>query len=115
MDACIRVTSRDAAVELASLWEWLRAEPDLRGHVRVTPALPGETEMGAALDVLTVALGSGGAGAVLASSLNAWLRQRRADVIITVSAPDGRTVKLDARRVEDPLRLLREVLRSDEH
>ena len=116
VDAHIRVIGGDAVVEFASLWEWLRSEPDLRGCVRVAPALPGEAEMGAVVDVLTVALGSGGAGAVLASSLNTWLRQRRSDVTITVSTPGRRTVQLEARQAADPLPLLREVLRDgDDH
>lgn len=114
--ARIQVIDGDAVAELASLWEWLRAEPDLRGHVRMVPALPGGEEMGAVVEVLTVALGYGGAGAVLATSLTTWLRQRRADVTITVSTPEGRTVQLEASRVADPLPLLREVLRdSDGH
>lgn len=116
MDARIRVIGGDAVDEFASLWEWLRVEPHLRGHLGVEPALPGEAEMGAIADVLTVVLGSGGAGAVLASSLNIWLRQRRADVTIVVSTLGGRTVQLEARQVADPLPLLQEVLRdSDEH
>jgi hypothetical protein len=116
VDARIQVIGGDAVSELASLWEWLRVEPHLRGHVRVVSAPPGEGEMGAVVDVLTVALGSGGAGAVLASSLNTWLRHRRADVTIVVSTCEHRTVQVEARQVADPLPLLREVLReSDDH
>jgi Effector Associated Constant Component 1 len=64
------------------------------------------------LDLLEVALGSGGAGAVLATSVSSWLSQpRRADVTLTVTAEDGRHIELDARRVRDPAVLLREVQR----
>jgi Effector Associated Constant Component 1 len=66
--------------------------------------------MGALDAALVVALGSGGAGAVLATSVQAWLSQpRRADVTLTVTAEDGRHIELDARRVRDPAVLLREV------
>lgn len=60
------------------------------------------------LDVLVVALGSGGAGAVLATSVSTWLSQpRRADVKLTVTAEDGRHIGLDARRVRNPVVLHR--------
>lgn len=66
--------------------------------------------MGAIDAALVVALGSGGAGAVLAASVSTWLSQpRRADVTLTVTAEDGRHIELDARRVRDPAALLREV------
>jgi hypothetical protein len=95
---------------LRSLLDWLRHEDALRGRVRAvqTPLRPGE--MGGVLDLLEVALGSGGAGAVLAASVSSWLSQpRRADVTLTVTAEDGRHIELDARRVRDPAVLLREV------
>lgn len=66
--------------------------------------------MGGVLDVLVVALGSGGAVAALASSVSTWLSQPcRADVTLTVTGQDGRHIELDARRVRDPAVLLREV------
>jgi hypothetical protein len=88
-------------------------EDTLRGRVRTAsrPVRPGEMGAGV-LDVLEVVLGSGGAGAVLASLVSAWLSQpRRADVTLTVTAEDGRYIELDARRVRDPAVLLREVER----
>jgi hypothetical protein len=65
--------------------------------------------MGGALDVLVVALGSGGAGAVLAQTLVAWLSGRRADVTVTVREPDGREVIVDVRRAADPHAVVGEV------
>ncbi len=97
---------------LRSLLDWLRHEDTLRSRVRTarTPVRPGE--MGGVLDVLEVALGSGGAGAALAASVSSWLSQpRRTDVTLTVTAEDGRRIELDARRVRDPAVLLREVER----
>jgi hypothetical protein len=94
------------------LLDWLRHEDTLRGRVRTaqTPARPGE--MGGVLDALEVALGSGGADALLATSVSTWLSQpRRTDVKLTVTAEDGRHIELDARRIQDPAVLLREVER----
>jgi Effector Associated Constant Component 1 len=102
--------SADDGDALQSLLDWLRQEDILRGRVRTvqTPVRPGE--MGALDAALVVALGSGGAGAVLAASVSTWLSQpRRADVTLTVTAEDGRHIELDARRVRDPAVLLREV------
>jgi len=40
------------------------------------------------------------------TSLQVWLTQRRADVTINVTGPQGRKVALDAKRVPDAERLL---------
>lgn len=98
---------------LRSLLDWLRHEDTLRGRLRTAhaPVRPGEMGIGI-LEVLVVALGSGGAGAALATSLSTWLSQpRRADVTLIVTAEDGRHIELDARRIRDPAVLLREVER----
>lgn len=97
---------------LRSLLDWLRHEDAFRGRVHVAhaPVRPGQ--MGGMLDVLVVALGSGGVGAALATSLSTWLRRPRGtDVKLTLTADDGRKLELDARRVPDPVVLLREVER----
>ncbi len=110
-DPQLSISAEDGDV-LRSLLDWLRHEDTLRGRVRTaqTPVRPGE--MGGVLDVLVVALGSGGAGAALATSVSTWLSQpRRADVKLTVTAEDGRHIELDARRIRDPAVLLREVER----
>lgn len=110
-DPQLSISAEDGDV-LRSLLDWLRHEDTLRGRVRAahTPVRPGE--MGGVLDVLVVALGSGGAGAALATSVSTWLSQpRRADVKLTITAEDGRHIELDARRVRDPVVLLREVER----
>ncbi|MGH3853436.1 MAG: effector-associated constant component EACC1 [Pseudonocardiaceae bacterium] len=110
-DPHLSISAEDSDA-LRSLLDWLRHEDALRGRVRAAhaPVRPGE--MGGLLEVLEVALGSGGAGAVLATSVSTWLSQpRRADVKLTVTAEDGRHIELDARRVRDPAVLLREVER----
>jgi hypothetical protein len=65
--------------------------------------------MGAALDVLTVAVGTGGAASVLARSVTTWLIQRRADITVTVTAKDGSCVEVDVRRARDPEAVIRQV------
>ncbi|WP_328306732.1 hypothetical protein OG432_01075 [Streptomyces sp. NBC_00442] len=101
---------------LRSLGDWLRHEDELRGHLRLdraSRAAPGE--MGGVLDVLSIALGSGGAGAVLARSLTTWLTHRHADVKVTVTAPDGRSVEVEAHLLHDDVPgLIREIGRLAE-
>ncbi|MEU0531574.1 effector-associated constant component EACC1 [Amycolatopsis tolypomycina] len=110
----LRVTGEDAIPRLRALHRWLGREDDLRGLVelRNRPIAPGE--MGGAVDVLTVALGSSGAGAVLirslARSVSTWLTQSRADVSVTVTTTgETREVKVDVQRARDPEAVLRSV------
>jgi Effector Associated Constant Component 1 len=88
--------------------EWLSDERELRGRVRPVRQVPSQGEMGTAVDVLTVALGSGGVGVALVRSLCTWLTQRRADVTVKLKSPDGREVTVDVRRARDPDAVLRE-------
>jgi hypothetical protein len=114
MDAKIRVSGNDSVGEFAALWEWLKAERNVRAAIRPIRHVVEEGELGGAFDMLSVALGTGGMGVALAQSLSVWLRGRHADVSITVTSAAG-TVTVDAHQVKDPLPLLREVLRdSDE-
>ncbi|WP_157121168.1 effector-associated constant component EACC1 [Nocardia miyunensis] len=100
----------DGPESLRSLLEWLRAEDELRGRVSLEPVFDKTGhEMGGMVDVLAVALSSGGAGAVLAGSLSTWLTQRRSDVKITVTDAGGRSIELDARRVPDVSALVRDI------
>ncbi len=107
---------RDADRE--SLWDWLRNEPELRGRLQLSAAptpTPGEA-MGAPTDlVVQVSAALAGAGAVwaaLARSLSVWLVQRRSDLTITVTGPEGRKVSVSAKRVADPEQILRSVLET---
>lgn len=111
MDVQIRITGGDKADELAALWRWLQEEGELRGEVMPVAGAISADELGGAIDLITVALGSGGAGVALAQSLSAWLRTRYSDVKITVSA-EGRSVELEAKHVKDVVPLLREMLRA---
>jgi hypothetical protein len=58
--------------------------------------------MGGISDTLTVAVGSGGALTVLATSISVWLRHRRSDLTVEITIGD-RTAKIDGKRVKaDP-------------
>jgi hypothetical protein len=84
---------------LSGLANWLRQEPELRSAVALSGDL-GSENLGPGYDLLTVALGGGGAITVLTASLKTWLSQpRRSDVRVTIKAPNGRTVEIDAKRV----------------
>lgn len=113
MDAVIGIKGGDEIGELTALVGWLRTERELEGAVQVMRRDIAETELGSGLDVISVAVGSGGVGAALAQSLSAWLRTRRSDVKVTLTA-NGRTVEVDARRVSDPMALISRVLDGDD-
>ncbi|MGW3999704.1 effector-associated constant component EACC1 [Amycolatopsis sp. NPDC004772] len=111
----LRITGEDSETRLRALHRWLGREDDLRGRValRNRPVAPGE--MGGVADVLTVALGSGGAAAVLvhaiSRSVSTWLTQSRSDVTVTMTTTTGtetREITVDARRARDPEAVIRE-------
>ncbi|WP_405797572.1 hypothetical protein [Streptomyces sp. NBC_01506] len=96
--------------QLASLYAWLQDVDGLRGVVALRGAPPVPGTMGAALDVITVAVGSGGVAGILARSVATWLvRGRRSDVKVTVTTENGRSLEVDVRGARDPEALLRQV------
>jgi len=114
MNADVRITG-GTGEELGDLREWLSCEGELRGRVRTVTTPIAQTELGSLPELLTVALGAGGAGTVLASSINTWLRTRRTSATITVEA-EGRRISLDIRTVDQVAPLLDQILNaSDEH
>lgn len=111
MEVWIRVSGGDEIDEITDLWDWLRGERGLAGPVRAVRSSPGTGELGGALDLLAVAVGSGGAGTVLAQSLIAWLRTRRASVVVTVATKERTvTVKASDLDADAVAPLLRQVL-----
>ena len=92
------------------LFDWLLADNDLRGRVEREQASPRAGEMGAVSDVLTVALGSGGVATALVTSLRVWLTQRHSDVKVEIRSADGRSIVVDASRVNEVDAILREAL-----
>ncbi|SES37972.1 effector-associated constant component EACC1 [Actinokineospora terrae] len=75
--------------DLRELATWLRDEDELRGRVRLRDAPIREGEMGAAIDALTIALGGGGAGAVMIRSVFTYLSTRRKAVVLDLDLKDG--------------------------
>ena len=83
--------------ELTALRDWLQAESPRPGHIELrTPRVEPGT-MGAAVDVLSVALGAGGAASVLAGSVSTWLGTRRPRVRLRLRRPDGAELEVDAQ------------------
>ncbi|TCC00587.1 hypothetical protein E0H26_02590 [Micromonospora zingiberis] len=99
--------------DLYSLVDWLQRTDDLHGRVRMVPRQPGPEDMGSAMETLSVALGSGGLGAVLAGALSTWLGTRRARISVEfVESDTGETIRkveveaTNAKSVKDMYALL---------
>jgi len=101
------------ADDVMSLKAWLSAEPEFRGAVRIDRAPIGKTDLGSLPEVVSISLGAGGAGTILASSLITWLQTRRTTAKLTVEAA-GRTVTLEIQTLEDVRSLLEEIIRADD-
>lgn len=89
--------------------EWLQGEDELRGRIRAVRGVVGETELGPVVELLTVALGAGGAGTVLASSLKTWLMTRKTTAKIIVKSR-SRSVTLDIQTASEVAPLLEQIL-----
>jgi hypothetical protein len=109
MDVQVRVDD-DGSDALTALATWLSGEDELRGRVRVVRGPIGDTELGSLPELLTVALGAGGAGTALVASLRIWLLTRRTSARITVET-GGRSVSLDIQTVGDVAPLLEQILK----
>jgi hypothetical protein len=81
------------------------------GGIRAVRGPVGDTELGPVVELLTVALGAGGAGTVLASSLKTWLMTRRTTAKITVESA-GRSVTLDIQTAADVAPLLEQIIKA---
>ena len=108
VQVCLTDATNEEIVELA---RWLSEENQLRGRVRTASRAIGDTELGSYTELLTVVLGSGGAGTVLASSLKVWLQTRRTKAKITIKSRN-RSVTLDIESVEEVTPLLEEILKT---
>lgn len=111
MHVTVAVNGDDNRVALESLFDWLRHEDVLRGHLQFRPSTAPPGAMGVVDEALIVMLGSGGAASILARSLTEWVKQRTSDVRLTLTRPDGETISVDARRIRDPAALIDTVTR----
>ena len=95
MEVKISAVGDKGLLELVALLRWLRSERQLSGKVRpeYRPAGP-EDLSGGVLDVVSIAVGSGGLAVALAQSLTAWLKSRRPAVEFTITLPDGSRYRL---------------------
>ena len=103
----------DGVDDVVALYAWLGGERALRGGVRMITAGIGREQLGALPEAVSVAVGAGGAGTVLASSLFTWLQSRRTKARITVEAA-GRSVTLEIETLRDVRPLLEQILQSDD-
>jgi membrane-associated two-gene conflict system component 1 (EACC1) len=101
----LSVDSASPVTDLEDLAEWLGQEPELRGLIKDGASTPGTGQLGAAVDVLVAAVGSGGTLTVLITSLQSWLSIRRTGLTVKLTGPDG-SVSLNAKQVNDPEGLL---------
>lgn len=81
----VDVAREDQADRLRSLREWLAAEDELRGRVRLVEAAPPAGSLGTVPELITVMVAQGGVLTVLAGALITWLRQRKSDLTIKVT------------------------------
>ncbi|XUL88465.1 effector-associated constant component EACC1 [Streptomyces galilaeus] len=116
MNVNISFSGREGQALIESLSSWLAMEEELRGRVK-TDGLTGSGDLGTGMDLLAVAVGSGGAATVLISSIGSWLQQpKKSDVVLKVTMSDGKSVEIDSKRVtiEQAKELLRDVLEASE-
>lgn len=91
----VEITLDEAPHVLESLAQWLKLEDDLRGrvHPKTSQIEPGE--MGGVLQIIAVAVSSGGAISILVQSLFAWLSTRKSGQIhLRLTREDGREAEL---------------------
>jgi hypothetical protein len=113
MDLQIRIEG-GAADDYVALADWLNGNRDFRGRVRQITGPPMDGTLGDWIEMLTVAVGSGGLGVALTNSLNTWLTTRRRNISVKVTVtPEGRTVELIADNPNTrELELLGDILRD---
>ncbi|MFF3096222.1 hypothetical protein [Streptomyces cyaneofuscatus] len=98
VEAQITVNESDNEGQLESLDSWLRLDPTFRGRTRLS-GNPSEGDLGTAVELLAVAIGSGGVVSVLATSLSAWFQQpKKSDITLKVTGPNGSSIEIDATR-----------------
>jgi len=103
----VRLSESKSVDELRSLRDALNNENELRGHARLEQSTPHEGALGGTLEVVAVALGPGGAAAIVSHVLITWIKQRRSQVSLRIRREDGTEIELEADRVRaaDPQQL----------
>ncbi|MFI9843954.1 hypothetical protein ACIHFD_43450 [Nonomuraea sp. NPDC051941] len=102
MDIALSFVSDHSRADLESLFDWFQGEKELRGRVRWADVPPKPGEMGGAMEVILVAVGSGGFLSVLATSIQTWLaRPRMSSIKIRVRNGNGLEIEIDAQNMND--------------
>ena len=89
-----------------------RARTSCAAGIRAVHGAIGETELGPVVELLTVALGAGGAGTALASSLKTWLLTRRTTAKITVKSGRAGRSPWTSRTLDEVAPLLEQILKA---
>lgn len=99
MDLQIRIDG-GTVDDYIALTGYLNGSRDFRGRVRQVTGPPEDGKLDAGvIEMLTVAVGSGGLGVALSASLNKWLENRRPDVTAEVTVtPQRRITTVTIRR-----------------
>jgi hypothetical protein len=92
--------------EFRALRAWLDRVPGIEVSVQADSPVPGRL---GAWDTMTLLAGSGGTLAVALRALPEFIRSRRSNVSVTVTAR-GRKVTLDARNVDEVIPLIEKIL-----
>ena len=106
MDTNLIITIADAGPDdLRALRAWLVQEDELRGRVAIVQDGSAPGTLGVALEVLSVSLGSGGAGSVLVAGTMAWMRQqyghRHPAGVVKLRLADGSSLEIPANTLRD--------------
>jgi hypothetical protein len=98
MGATIEIEG-DNARHLIDLQQWLQGDRSIGGAARLRHKPIGEGELGGAVDVLEIALGSGGIAIVLTNALITWLKTRREHISVTLKVK-GASVSVDTENAK---------------
>src|SRR5262249_3873980 len=105
----VRIAANEQDID--ALTDWLRHEPQLQGQISMGTSPAPDGTMGAPVE-LVVALAT--SASFLVNALSRWLiereRQRRCDITIKVTGPDGRQVSVSSRGTPNSEQVLRAAL-----
>lgn len=98
--------------EAQQLVDWLGGNPTLRGKVTVPTVPVAEGYQGSTSDIVAVALGSGGAVAVLINILPTWLKLRRnsGKIRVRFRNKDGEEFDTELEHMQDRDAILKDIL-----
>jgi citrate lyase alpha subunit len=100
MAITVRVHDPGQDEALRSLSVFLRQDGQLHARVTLVECPPVEGHLGTVIDMLEIAVGSGGAVTVLVTALTVWLQNRHSDISIEITNAAGAATKLEAKRIK---------------